>query len=133
MATNNIKLQFDNGPEGLLESKNATTAVSYTGKGFAPYELFIGGYASCLHATFLAVVNKRQIAFEKIEYDVTSIKRDEVPTYIVKLITNVTIYGVDESKHKQIEKSMEQAEKYCSISYTIQNLGAATSLHIEYK
>jgi putative redox protein len=133
MATNNIVMKFDNGPEGTIESKNATTQVSFNGTSFAPYELFLGGYASCLHATFLAVLNKRKIAFDKVEYDVTSVKRDEVPTYIVELVTNVTIYGADIEKKKQIEKSMAQAEKYCSISYTIHNIGADMKLNIEYK
>ena len=130
---NKVNVSFNNKHEGLLKVDNYETKLSYKGEGMAPYELFLGGYASCLHATFIGIMKKRKLIFTDVSYDVTSEKREEVPTIINKLITNVTITGADESKHKQIIKSMDQAEKYCSISYTIENLGAETILNIEFK
>lgn len=130
---NEIKLTFGDNTEGLLESKNSETKVSYTGQGMAPYELFLGGYASCLHATFMGIMRKRKLEYSNIEYNVVSYKRDEVPTIINKLVTEVTIYGTNPDKQKQITKSMEQAEKYCSISDTINRLGAEMVLTIEFK
>ena len=114
---NQIKLTFGDGTEGVLESANYETKVSYSGQGMAPYELFLGGFASCLHATFRGIMYKRQLAYEKVTYDVIANKREEVPTVINHVVTNIVIYGADESKHKAITKSMEQAEKYCSISF----------------
>ena len=130
---NEIKLTFGDHTEGKLESKNSEISVSYTGKGMAPYELFLGGYASCLHATFMGIMRKRKLEYTKVEYNVVGHKREEVPTVLNKLITEVTVYGANPEKHKQISKSMEQAEKYCSISDTIHNLGAEMILTIEYK
>ena len=130
---NNIKLLFDQGPEGLLQSANYETKVSYTGKGMAPYELFLGGYVSCLHATFMGIMKKRKLVFENIVYDVTSHKREEVPTIMAKLITNIVITGAEEKKHKSIIKSMTQAEHYCSISYMINHLGTEMVSNIEFK
>jgi uncharacterized OsmC-like protein len=130
---NEIKLTFGDSTEGLLESKNYETKVSYSGQGMAPYELFLGGYASCLHATFMGIMRKRKLEYSKVEYQVVAHKREEVPTIINKLVTEITIYGANPDKHKQISKSMAQAEKYCSISDTINRLGAEMIYHIEYK
>lgn len=130
---NEIKLTFGDSTEGLLETANFETKVSYTGKGMAPYELFLGGYASCLHATFMGIMRKRKLSYEQVTYDVVAEKREEAPTIINKLVTNIVIYGADESKHKAIIKSMDQAEKYCSISDTIHQINADMKLHIEFK
>lgn len=130
---NNVKVSFNEKHEGILKTENYETKLSYRGDGFAPYELLLGGYASCLHATFLGIMKKRKLVFTDVSYDVTSEKREEVPTIINKLITNVVIFGADENKQKQIVKSMEQAEKYCSISVTIANLDAEMILNIDFK
>ena len=130
---NKVNVSFNSKHEGTLKVENFETKLSYRGEGFAPYELFLGGYASCLHATFLGIMKKRKLNFEDVSYEVTSYKREEVPTIINKLVTDVVITGADEEKHKAIIKSMEQAEKYCSISYTIHNLEAEMILNIEFK
>lgn len=116
---NNIKLSFDDSNNGLLESKNGKTEVSYEGKGLAPYDLFLGGFASCLHATFKGIVAKKKLTFDSAVYHVEGIKRELVPTILESLTTVVTITGVEESKQKAIHKSMEMAERYCSISALI--------------
>ena len=130
---NNVKVEFNNKHEGVLTTENYTSKVSYKGDGNAPYELFLGGFAACLHATFLGIMKKRQLTFENVTYDVEGFKREEVPTILEKVITNVVIEGADETKQKQIIKSMELAEKYCSISQTIANLDAEMIFNIEFK
>lgn len=130
---NKIKLTYDESPEGIITNDRQEINVSFTGKAFSPYELFLGGYASCLHATFMSIMKKRNLHFDKIEYDVEAKKREEIPTYIDKLNTKVTLYGANPDKRKAIEKSMKQAEHYCSISYTISNLGAEITFSIEFK
>ena len=129
---NEIKLTFGDSTEGILQSKNFETKVSYTGQGMAPYELFLGGFASCLHATFMGVMRKRKLEYSKVEYNVVAHKREEVPTLINKLVTEITIYGANPEKQNQISKSMAQAEKYCSISETINRLGAEMIFNIQY-
>lgn len=130
---NKVHVSFNDKHEGLLKVANYETKLSYRGDGMAPYELLLGGYASCLHATFIGIMKKRKLEFTDVEYEVISEKREEVPTIINKVTTNVTVIGANETKHKQIIKSMEQAEKYCSISYTIHNLDAEMILNIEFK
>ena len=58
---------------------------------------------------------------------------DLTTSIINKLITEIAIYGANPDKHKQITKSMAQAEQYCSISETINRLGAEMILNIEFK
>jgi len=130
---NKVNVSFNKEHEGVLKTANYETKLSYRGDGMAPYDLFLGGYASCLHATFIGILSKRKLTFETVTYEVTSEKREEVPTIINKLTTNVVITGANEAKQKQIIKSMEQAEHYCSISYTIHNLEAEMVLNIEFK
>lgn len=130
---NQIKLTFGDSTEGLLESANFETKVSYTGQGMAPYELFLGGFASCLHATFMGIMRKRKLAYDKVTYDVIGNKREEVPTVLNSVVTNIVVYGANPEKHKAIIKSMEQAEKYCSISDTINRLGAEMEFNVEFK
>jgi len=124
---NQIKVSFDNSNDGLLESKNIKTKISYIGNGFAPYELFLGGYASCLHATFKGIATKKRLTFESAVYDVVGVKRELVPTILESLMTTVTITGVEESKQKAIIKSMAMAEKYCSISALISEVAEIKS------
>jgi putative redox protein len=130
---NQINLSFDNGTEGTVSNKNTEIGVSFTGQSFAPYELFLGGYASCLHATFKGIMAKRRLDFETVTYDVIGHKREEVPTILNKLETTVTISGTDPNKEKQIRKSMETAERYCSISATINQIGAEMILNMVFK
>jgi putative redox protein len=128
-----VNVTFNKENEGLLQSEHSETKLSYTGKGFSPYELFLGGYASCLHATFLGIINKRRITVTEVSYEVEAFKRDEAPTIINKLITNIVIEGADEKKYDAIKKSMKQAETYCSISETINRLDAEMILNIKFK
>ncbi len=116
---NKVNVSFNKENEGILKSANYETKVSYRGDGMAPYELFLGGFASCLHATFIGIITKRKLTVDNVTYEVIADKREEVPTIINKLTTNIVITGANEAKQKQIIKSMEQAEHYCSISYTI--------------
>lgn len=119
---NNVNVTFGKDHEGVLKSADASTKVSYKGNGLAPYELFLGGFAACLHATFLGIAKKKRLTFDEISYDVTGEKRDEVPTILKHVKTVIDITGVPEEKQKAIEKSMALAEKYCSISATIDNI-----------
>ncbi len=127
-----IESIFGNEDHGIIESQNGSTTVSFEGKGFSPYELFLGGYVSCLHSTFKSIADKKRISFEGVTYDVTGIKREEVPTLLKVLTTIITFTGVPKEKEKGIEKSMRLAERYCSISAMI-NMIAEMKYEIIFK
>jgi putative redox protein len=129
---NNIEVSFLDSTEGIVNNETMNTNVSFTGKGFAPYELFLGGFASCLHATFMGIANKRRLKYESVKYQVTGEKREEVPTLLKFVKTTITATGVAEKDQKKFIKSMEQAEKYCSISATIKMI-AETEFEINFE
>ena len=120
--TYNITSIFKNEERGIIKSKAGNLTVSFEGKSFSPYELFLGGYVSCLHSTFKSIADKKRIPFEGVTYDVTGHKREEIPTYLKKLTTIITFKGIKKEKEKAIEKSMRLAKKYCSISATINQI-----------
>ena len=118
----NIISTYGNENHGIVESKNGKTAVSFEGKSFSPYELFLGGYASCLHSTFKSIADKKRIPFEGVTYNVSGAKREEIPTLLKELTTTITFTGVAQEKEKAIIKSMTLAERYCSISAMINTI-----------
>lgn len=117
-----IKASFDASNQGILESNGGKTAISFTNEGLAPYELLLGGFASCLHATFKSICSKKRLEFEHVDYNVVGVKREEIPTLLKEVTTVVTITGVNKDKEKAIQKAMEQAERYCSISATLKTI-----------
>lgn len=119
---NEVNVTFGTDHEGILKTAISSTKVSYTGKGLAPYELFLGGFAACLHATFIGIASKKRLAFGQVSYNVVGEKRDEVPTLLKNVKTTIEMTGVAVEKQKAIEKSMALAEKYCSISQTIDSI-----------
>lgn len=116
---NQATISFNTKHEGVLNAENGSTQISYKGNGFQPYELLLGGYASCLHATFLGIAKKKRLTFGNVTYDVYSTKREEVPTLLNYVKTTITFDGVEEDQQDKIIKSLELAEKYCSISAMI--------------
>jgi putative redox protein len=116
----NVKTTFTSDTEGVVVSTSGQADISFTGKNLAPYEFFLGGYAGCLHATFKDILNKKKISFDEITYDITGVKREEIPTTLKEVTVLVSITGASKEKQKAIRKSMELAEKYCSISAMIQ-------------
>lgn len=127
---NQIKLNFNKDDQGTLNVPNHTTPVSFSGEGFAPYELFLGGYASCLHATFIGIAKKKRLDYKEVHYDVYATKREEIPTLLNYVKTTVTFNGVsDEKVQKSLIKSLEMAERYCSISAMINQIA---TMEFEY-
>ncbi len=127
-----IKTIFGNKNKGIVKSKGGETVVSFEGDALAPYELFLGGYASCLHSTFKGIADKKRIPFEGVSYDITGVKREEIPTMLKEVTTIITFTGVAKDKEKAIEKSMTLAERYCSISAMI-NMVAEMKFKIIFK
>ncbi|MFK5883230.1 MAG: OsmC family protein [Candidatus Izemoplasma sp.] len=116
MAEYNIDIEFDDTEEGTIIAKNGTAAVSFTGKAMGPYDLYLGGYGSCLHSTFKGIADKKRLKFTDVKYHIRGVKREEVPTILKFVETTITFTGVAEKDQKGIEKSMKLAERYCSIS-----------------
>lgn len=123
---NKVTVSFLDGTEGLTKTEVTHTDVSFTNKGFAPYELLLSGFASCLHATFMGIARKMRISYESVTYNVDGVKRDEVPTFLKTVHTDIVFTNVAEKDQKKIIKAMEKAETYCSISAMIAQIAEMT-------
>lgn len=123
---NKVTVSFLDGTEGLSKTDVTHTDVSFTNKGFSPYQLLLSGYASCLHATFMGIAEKMRISYESVTYKVDGVKREEVPTYLKTLHTDIVFTNVLEKDQKKVVKAMEKAEKYCSISAMISQVAEMT-------
>jgi putative redox protein len=85
--------------------------------GMAPYHLLYGAVGSCFYATFLSIVQKKQLTFIDADLEVSGIKRDKVPATLEYLKMVLTIRGG--TNHGQLKDSAELGAKYCSIHETI--------------
>ena len=119
---NHAHVTFNSNHDGVSTIRDSKVNISYRGEGFAPYELFLSGYAACLHATFLGIAKKKRLTFTDVSYNVEGHKREEVPTLLNYVKTVITFTGVTEDKQQSVIKSMELAEKYCSISAMIKGI-----------
>jgi uncharacterized OsmC-like protein len=129
---NKVTVIFDQ-LDGTIDNGTHQAPISIDGNAVSPYDYFLSGYAGCLHATFISILNKRRIEFGLITYNIEARKRDESPTVINYIETIVTINDVEERHHEKVKKSFEQAEQYCSISETIRRLDPIIKSDIIFK
>ncbi|MEC9484947.1 MAG: OsmC family protein [Candidatus Izemoplasma sp.] len=127
---NKVNVTFLESTEGVAKTEHFHTDISFTGKAFAPYELLLSGFASCLHATFMGIAKKMKVDYESVNYDVTGEKREKVPTFLKHVLVKVTVTGVEENQQNKFKKAMETAERYCSISAMIAKVA---ELEFEFK
>lgn len=115
MATQ-IQINYNGHNEGTLK---ATEDTAVGAVGLKPYEMVLGGLGACLNYTFQDVLDKMRTEVGGVDYDITGIKREEVPTILKEVIVKVTVSGVDESKQKKVEKAWQKATEYCSMYETL--------------
>jgi|LGOV01.1.fsa_nt_gb putative redox protein len=117
MAVREIKMNFGRNFEGEMIAPRHQVKVGVDDGTLEPYDMFFGALGSCVYATFLDIVNKKKITFDRAEVIVTGEKRKEVPTTLMWATVEFVIYGAENKKG--IEKSADLAAKYCSIYTTI--------------
>ncbi len=115
MATQ-IQIAYNGQNEGTL---NATDNVAVGAIGLKPYEMVLGGLGACLNYTFQDVLDKMRTTVGGVDYDITGIKREEVPTILKEVIVQVTVTGVEPAKQKKVEKAWQKATEYCSMYETL--------------
>lgn len=129
MADLKIAVEFDEGFNGKLIAKNGEASVG-SGEGqLAPYDMLLGALASCLYATFIDIINKKKITFDKARVLVEGTKRDEIPGTLKQ--TDVVIEVTNASEEKGVLRSAELAQKYCSVFETISKV-SEMSLEVKF-
>ena len=117
MAYKEVKIEFTNRFEGDLIAPNAVVKIGEGEGKVAPYDMLLGALGSCLYATFLDIMRKKRIGFEKLEMVITGEKRSEVPTTLMWVKVAVKIFAPQ--KENGVERSFKLATEYCSVYQTI--------------
>lgn len=130
MAEKRIQVQFTNDFKGELIGPRGKVNVGIEEGTLEPYDMLLGGLASCMYATFLGISEKKRIKFESANIEVTGEKREEVPTTLKWVNVKMVIKNAE--KEKGLVKAMELAADYCSIYQTISKV-AEMSWDVEFE
>ncbi|MBN2658468.1 MAG: OsmC family protein [Spirochaetales bacterium] len=126
---NKITIEFRDGFQGLSVNSNGKT-LKVGIDDWRPYEMFHTALASCMYSTFLDVINKKKLDYEKVALTVDSRKKDEIPSSIEKIDIEFKIFGADKEDEKTVKKfikSQDLAAKYCSMHNTLKDIVNITS------
>lgn len=128
MDKKEIKLTFTNAFEGEMIAPKGSVKIGVEEGMVAPYDMLFGALGSCLYSTFLDVMKKKRIGFERFEMVITGEKRSEVPTTLKWVNVQAKCYAPE--KENGVAESFRLATEYCSIYYTISKV-ADMSYEIE--
>ncbi|MBI9097118.1 MAG: OsmC family protein [Spirochaetaceae bacterium] len=126
---NKIIIEFQNGFQGVCRNESGSSLEVAPDK-WRPYELLQTALASCMYSTFLDVVNKKKLDYDKVVIAVDGEKIDDIPSFLKKVDITFTVHGANKEDEKilaRFEKSLKLAEKYCSIYNTLNKIAELNS------
>lgn len=118
---NKVNVEFTNGFNGVSTNESGST-LNISFDQWRPYELLFTALASCMYSTFLDVIDKKKLEYDKVSISVDGEKVDDVPTFLKKAEIVFTVSGAEKDNEKvlaKFDKSLKLSEKYCSIYNTI--------------
>jgi putative redox protein len=121
---------FDSGFSGSLDLKDGSIPIGIAPNQVSPYRMLQGALIGCFHSTFLDIIQKKRVTYERVTYKTFGEKRDEVPATLETL--HIDIYISNVSNQLQIEKSYALATKVCSVYQTLTHVANLSySIHFE--
>jgi len=120
MDKKEVKLRFTNAFEGDLVAPKATIKIGGEDGMVAPYDMLLGALGSCLYSTFLDIMKKKRIGFERLEMHITGEKRTEVPTTLKWVKVEASLYSPE--KETGVNQAFQLATEYCSIYQTLSHV-----------
>lgn len=124
MSKQRVEVKFGQEFKGELIGPRGTADIGSAEGTVAPYDMLFGALASCLHATFMGIAQKKRIGFEAVDYEVTGEKREAVPTILTWVHVKMTIKGAE--KESGLIKAANLAAEYCSIYHTLSQIAEMT-------
>ena len=112
-----ITATFTSDFQGELHATRAQAAIGRSEGELLPYDMLLGALASCYYATFVDIMKKKRVAYDRCEIQVSGVKRDEIPTTLETCDLSITIHGA--ADEKGFAQAADLAAKYCSIYQTI--------------
>ncbi|MBN2794705.1 MAG: OsmC family protein [Clostridia bacterium] len=129
MSTLKVDVNFNDTFSGQLVGPRGQAEIGAKEGTVAPYDMLFGALASCLHATFMGIAQKKKISYESVHYEVTGEKREEVPTILKWVNVKMTVKNAE--KEAGLIKAAELASQYCSIYHTLSQI-AEMKLDVEF-
>ena len=122
-----VNMSFENSFRGSLSGLRGDVAIGSKDEGqMAPYELLLGALGACYYSTFLGIAEKMKLQFERAEFKIHGVKREDVPTMLQEVNILFTIHGAAEQKG--FDRAAELVGKYCSIHATLEKVA---TMHTE--
>ena len=124
-----VNMSFENSFRGSLSGQRGQVPIGSSDAGqMAPYELLLGALGACYYSTFLGIAEKMKLQFERAEFTIHGVKRDEVPTTLQEVNMLFTIHGA--ADQKGFDRAASLAGKYCSIHATLEKVA---TMHTELR
>jgi len=120
MDKKEVTLKFTNAFEGDLIAPKSIVKIGSEEGTIAPYDMLLGALGSCLYSTFLDVMKKKRIEFERFEMVITGEKRTEVPTTLKWVNIDAVVYSPE--KENGVSEAFRLATEYCSIYSTLSHV-----------
>jgi putative redox protein len=87
--------------------------------GYRPFELFVSSLVGCSGTLLRNILNKKKIAFGKIEMEVTSIRNPDHANRIEQLTLTAYVETDETLTHQQLEKIAELVVKNCGMIQSV--------------
>lgn len=126
---NKISVEFSEGFNGTAKNEGGAS-LQIAKEAWRPYELLFSALASCMYSTFLDVINKKKLDYDKIIIDIDGEKVDDIPSFLKKADITFTVHGAEKDNEKvaaKFDKSLRLAAKYCSIYNTLTKVAELNS------
>ncbi len=120
MDKKEVSLVFNNAFEGELIAPKGTVKIGSVEGTVAPYDMLLGALGSCLYSTFMDVMKKKRINYERFEMKITGEKRTEVPTTLKWVNVEACVYAPE--KETGVDQAFRLATEYCSIYQTLSHV-----------
>ena len=130
MEHKHVDLSFKQAFEGELTTERGKFKIGASEGTLLPYDMLLAALGSCLYATFLEIIEKKRIQFEKVEITIDGDKRDGIPATLNNVHLALTVYGA--SKETGFDQALKLSTEYCSVYQTISKV-AEMSYSLSFK
>ncbi len=117
MSNIQVTMRFDRAFVGALRTSRGSLPIGKGEGQFTPYELLLGALGACYYATFVDIANKMRLQYTGASFQISGVKREEVPTTLKHAAIRFAIQGAEDKKG--FDRAAELAGKYCSVHHTL--------------
>lgn len=118
---NEIKAQYCNDGGSFTTWDKAQHIISENSN---PYQYLLGALSGCFYYTFRDIATKKEVSYEKLEFQVKCTKREQIPTTMDNCTMRITAFGVE--NREAFAQAIDRTCETCSIYYTLNQVAKIT-------